>query len=174
MKRRTIKKNIVEYMVNHLLAGTKFFALKRKLLCSIGYQIGENTKIVGPVFNTASLRIGRDCWVGRNLKVLGNGNVIIGDNCDIAPEVVFLTGGHKIGNAERRAGEGENYTIQVGNGTWVGARSTILRNTTIGDRAVIAACACVIRDAPGNTLVGGVPAKIIKELEDGAAERIEE
>lgn len=164
MKLRTIKRVLVEYMVNHLLAGTKFFPLKRKLLCSIGYQIGENTRIVGPVINTGTLCIGKNCWVGRNLTVHGNGKVIIGDNCDIAPDVSFLTGGHKIGNAQRRAGEGETYTIEVGSGTWIGARATILLDTFIGSGCVVASCACVNRNVPDNTLAGGVPAKVIKTL----------
>ena len=45
MKLKTIKKRIVIYLVNHTLAGTRFFSEKRNLLRSIGYEIGENTKI---------------------------------------------------------------------------------------------------------------------------------
>ena len=48
MKLRTIRKRIVIFIVNHVLNGTRFFAAKRRLLRSIGYEIGENTKIVGP------------------------------------------------------------------------------------------------------------------------------
>ena len=44
----------------------------------------------------------------------------------------------------------------------------------IGDGAAVAACACVTRDIPGNTLAGGVPARVIKELEDGPAEHFQE
>ena len=116
MKLRSIKKRIVLHMVNHTLAGTRFFAAKRRLLRSIGYEIGDNTKIVGPIHNTGTLCIGADCWVGCNLTVSGNGTVTIGDNCDIAPDVTFLTGGHRIGSHARRAGEGETYRISVGNG----------------------------------------------------------
>ena len=94
MKLKTIKNRIVIYLVNHTLAGTRFFSEKRNLLRSIGYEIGENTKIVGPIHNTGTLRIGANCWIGCNLTVHGNGTVTIGDNCDIAPDVTFLTGGH--------------------------------------------------------------------------------
>lgn len=109
MKLKTIKKRIVIYLVNHTLAGTRFFSEKRNLLRSIGYEIGENTKIVGPIYNTGTLHIGANCWIGCNLTVHGNGTVTIGDNCDIAPDVTFLTGGHQMGNHSRRAGKGESY-----------------------------------------------------------------
>ena len=166
MKLKTIKRLLVQFTVNHVLAGTKFFSLKRKLLCSIGYQIGANTKIVGPLYNTGKLCIGDNCWIGRNLTVHGNGTVEIGNNCDIAPDVTFLTGGHQIGDSSRRAGAGETYHITVGDGVWIGARSTIMLDTVVGDGAVISACACVTRDVPRDTLAGGVPAKVIKELEE--------
>lgn len=169
MKLKTIKKRIVIYLVNHVLAGTRFFPAKRNLLRSIGYEIGENTQIVGPIHNTGTLRIGANCWIGCNLTVHGNGTVTIGDNCDIAPDVTFLTGGHQMGDHNRRAGKGESYHITVGSGVWIGGRVTLLLNTSIGDGSMIAACACVPKDVPADTLVAGVPAKVVKELEDFAA-----
>ena len=165
----SIKRQIVICTVNHILNGTRFFTSKRKLLRSIGYEIGKGTKIVGPIYNTGTLCIGANCWLGCNLTVHGNGTVTIGDNCDIAPDVTFLTGGHQIGDHSRRAGKGESYHIAVGSGVWIGGRATILRNTRIGDGSVIAACACVPKDVPPNTLVAGVPAKVMKEFQDFAA-----
>lgn len=153
------------FLVNHPLSGTRHFETKRKLLNAVGYEIGVGTRIVGPIFNSGTLKIGTDCWIGRNLEIHGNGTVQIGDRCDLAPDVAFLTGGHKLGNVERRAGEGEVYRIEVGDGVWVGARATIGRNVKIGSGSVIAACACVMQDVAPNTMVGGVPAKIIKELD---------
>ena len=55
MKLKTIKQRIVIYLVNHTLAGTRFFSAKRNLLRSIGYEIGENTKIVGPIQGRSAL-----------------------------------------------------------------------------------------------------------------------
>lgn len=146
------------------LSGTKFFGIKRKLLISAGHEVGENTKIVGPIFCTGTLHIGTDCWIGRCLSVEGNGHVHIGDCCDIAPQVTFFTGGHKIGNADRRAGSGETYTIRIGNGTWIGGRASLVREVSVGSGCVVAACACVCADVPDNTLAGGVPAKRIRDL----------
>lgn len=165
MKLRSIKRHFAMFCINHLFSGTRFFGIKRNLMNFAGYKVGENTKIVGPIFCTGSLEIGKNCWVGRDLTVNGNGKVKIGDNCDIAPSVMFLTGGHEIGTEERRAGKGENYTISIENGAWVGARTTILGNVKIGSGSVAAACACVVSDIPENILFGGVPAKKIRELE---------
>lgn len=131
---------------------------------SIGFKIGENTKIVGPIFITGELNIGNNCWVGAFFKVFGNGKVIIGDNCDIAPEVCFFTGGHVVGDSDRRAGTGEIYTIVIGNGTWIGARSTFVKNISIGEANVIACGAVVINDSEENCLLAGVPAKVKKRF----------
>lgn len=163
-----IHRTYVLFLINHIFVGTKKFPcrMKRELLSSIGCQIGEGTTIVGPIECKGTITVGKNCWIGKNLKVNGNGSVEIGDNCDLGPEVTFQTGGHKIGRHSRRAGEGEVYDQHVGNGTWIGGRSTICNNTSIGDGCVIAGCACVVHDVPDNSLVGGVPAKLIRRLEN--------
>ncbi|MBQ3079865.1 MAG: acyltransferase [Clostridia bacterium] len=169
-----IKHHAVMYLVNKVFSGVsiKHFERKRRLLNSIGYKIGSGTKIVGPIECTGKLVIGTNCWIGKNLRVNGNGTVVIGDNCDIAPEVTFQTGGHEIGGPERRAGKGIIANQTVGNGVWIGGRATIVGNTKIGDSSVIAGCACVVNDVESNVLVGGVPAKIIRRLEDASSQSI--
>lgn len=164
---RSMKRKAVMFLVNHVFVGTRpcFFEIKRVLLNSIGHSIGTGTKVVGPIECYTRLAIGKDCWIGKNLKVNGNGTIQIGDRCDIAPEVTFQTGGHEIGTSLRRAGNGKTYHQRVGDGVWIGGRSTIIGNTTIGNGSVVAGCACVVKDVPENTLVGGVPAKIIRRLE---------
>lgn len=119
-KLRGLKRRYHLFLINHLYAGTHFFEKKRRLLNSLGYEIGENTKVVGPIECTGTLIVGKNCWLGKNLKVNGNGRVVIGDNVDIGPEVTFQTGGHKIGTADRRAGEGCIFSQSVGSGTWLG------------------------------------------------------
>ena len=155
------------WFVNHIYAGDskpKYFAIKRRLLIAAGLQIGEGTKIVGPIYPHGKLIIGSNCWIGKNLIVNGNGEVTIGDNCDIGPEVTFQTGGHEIGTKMRRAGKGLIFNQCVGDGTWIGGRVTILNNTTIGQSCVIAGCACVVGNVEDNVVVGGVPAHVIKKI----------
>lgn len=162
-----IKRHIALFFCNRFWAGTRFFGLKRLLLRFAGYQIGAGTKVVGPVFCTGKLSIGENCWIGRDLKVCGNGEVILGNNCDLGPEVTFLTGGHTIGDTERRAGAGESYCIRVEDGCWLGAKATLMGNITVGKGSVLAACGCAVRDIPPNTLAGGVPAREIRVLHEG-------
>ena len=164
---RSLKSSTVMLLVNHVLVGTRpyFFEPKRKMLNSIGHSIGKGTKVVGPIECYSKLEIGQGCWIGKNLKVNGNGTVKIGNRCDIAPEVTFQTGGHEIGSRERRAGNGLICNQVVGNGVWIGGRSTIIGDVTISDGSVVAGCACVVKDVEENTLVGGVPAKVIRSLE---------
>ena len=161
-----IKRKIAIYVTNHVLAGTRpwSFKLKRGILNWGGFSIGKGTKVVGPIYIYGSLTVGDNTWIGKNMMVNGNGNVIIGDNCDIAPEVTFQTGGHIIGTHHRRAGKGQIFQQVVGNGVWVGGRTTFLNNVTIGNGAVIAGCACVNKDVSPDVIVGGVPAKFIKDL----------
>ncbi len=165
-----IKRRCALLLVNKIFVGTSHFSAKRKLLNSIGISVGENTKIVGPIECTGKLNVGDNCWIGKNFKVNGNGQVYIGNNCDIAPEVTFQTGGHLIGTAERRAGKGFNCVQSVGDGTWIGGRVTVLNETNIGKSCVVAACACVVKDVPDNSLVGGVPARLIRKLNDDQAD----
>ena len=66
--------------------------MKRKLLSGIGCQVGDGTTIVGPIECKGFISIGKNCWIGKNCKVNGNGTVQIGDNCNIGPEVTFQTG----------------------------------------------------------------------------------
>lgn len=159
-----VKRAAVYWLVNHLFAGTRCFEVKRKLLNSIGHSLGNGAKVVGPIFCTGTLITGKDCWIGRNISIHGNGTVILGDRCDLAPEVTFLTGSHAIGTEERRAGPGKTDRIQIGAGCWIGAGATFLNEIRIGQGSVIAACACVVKDIPSNTLAGGVPARVVKNL----------
>ena len=166
MKLKTLKHMLVMFVVNHLCDGAYLFEIKRRLLNLIGYSLGEGTKVVGPIYCTAELRTGRDCWLGRNFTIHGNGIVAMGDNCDIAKDVTFLTGRHGA-DAQEAGGEGgQKLSICVGEGCWIGAHATLGRNVTIGKGSMVLADACVMKNMPENTLIGGVPARIVRKLDE--------
>ena len=62
----------------------------------------------------------------------------------------------------------------MGSGVWIGSRATFLRTISIGDGSVIAACACVANSVQPDVIAAGVPAKVIKELNELATDTQEE
>ena len=166
MNLKTVKHTVVMFLVNNLFAGAYLFEVKRRLLNGIGYSLGEGTKVVGPVYSPGKLKTGSHCWLGRNLTIHGTGTVEIGDNCNIAPDVTFLTGGHGMEIQECETGEDLPPSICVEDGCWVGAGAILCQNVTISKGCMVIPAACVMRDVPENTLVGGVPARIMKKLDE--------
>jgi len=162
----TLKRIIALFIINHFLCYTRFFSIKRKLLIWSGINIGSGTKVVGPIYfgGVIDISIGKECWIGKNFNLDGNGYVTIGDYIDIAPHVVITTGGHLIGDEIRRAGKGIVNSISIGNGCWIGTNTTIVNNTTIGNGCVVAAGSVVINDSEPNKLLAGVPAIPKKDL----------
>ncbi|MED4689083.1 hypothetical protein [Peribacillus frigoritolerans] len=157
---------VILTILNKFFKGSRFFSLKNFFLRVIGIEVGEGTKIVGPInINYVSkIKIGNECWIGKNFTIDGNGNVAIGDRCDLAPNITINTGGHQIGDNHRRAGIGLKCNTIIESGTWIGTNVTIVNGANIGESVVVAAGSVVINNIKKNTLVAGVPAKVKREL----------
>jgi acetyltransferase-like isoleucine patch superfamily enzyme len=106
------------------------------------------------------LRIGDRVFLNNGVFVSCVHEIVIGDDVAVANDV-YVTDSDSHGVEGRKVREA---TVTIGNGVWVGARAIILPGVTIGDRALIAAGAVVTRDVPADTLVGGNPARLIREL----------
>lgn len=91
-----------------------------------------------------------------------HGGVVLGDGCQIGHNVVFATLNHGLAPEDRQTTNPA--PIVLGKNVWVGSNSTILQGVTIGDNAVVGAGAVVTKDVPENTIVGGVPARIIRHI----------
>lgn len=146
-----------------------FGRLRVRLLRLAGFRIGHGTVLAGAPTITGArahrlLSIGRDCWmnVGATLDV--HAEVTIGDRVQFGQQVMVLTHTHELGRAEARWGPLVARPVTIGDGAWLGARVTVLPGVTIGEGAVIAAGAVVAADVPPNTMVGGVPARVIRKL----------
>ena len=149
--------------VNGLLAGPKKYEKKNKILRKCGFSIGKGTKIVGPIFVSANLIIGDNCFIGRNFSAEGNGTITIGDNVDIAPNVVISTGSHFIGDSRRRAGEGITKNIHIGTGTWLCNSCVVFDD--VGHGCVVGAGSLVLHKTKNDVLLVGQPAVIKRVLE---------
>ena len=96
--------------------------------------------------------------------VQDQGGITIGDGALIGHNVVLATLNHDIDPRKRSALHPA--PIVIGNNVCIGANATVVPGVTIGDGAIIGVGAVVTRDVPPNVIVGGVPAKIIKKIEN--------
>lgn len=160
---------LVANLVLAFLPASRCFALKSRLLRYAGMQLGDGVSVNGHTwfYGRGKVNIGENTWIGPRCRFYTDASVTIsiGKNCDIAPEVAFMTGSHEVGNSDRRAGRGYCTSIVVEDGCWVGTRVTILGGVTIGKGSVIGAGALVNKDVPPNCVVAGVPARKIKTLD---------
>jgi acetyltransferase-like isoleucine patch superfamily enzyme len=146
-------------------------------------SIGAGTVIRGELLRFAhggKIAIGAHCYVGHGTRIWSGASVSIGDHVLIAHNVsIFDNLTHPLDWRQRREhfreishrGHPKNIDlgdkpVVIGNDVWVGAHSLILRGVTIGPRAIIAAGAVVTHDVAADTIVGGNPAKVIRQLED--------
>lgn len=116
--------------------------------------------------NGKNIYIGRNFTGNYNLTILDIREVRIGDNVMIGPNTLITTVGHPLSPMGRRKHLGIAKPVHIGNDVWVGGNVTILPGVTIGNNVVVAAGAVVTKDVPDNCLVGGVPARLIKEIEN--------
>jgi acetyltransferase-like isoleucine patch superfamily enzyme len=108
----------------------------------------------------ARVSIGTGTYLNRNTEIVAAGSVTIGRDCKIARDVIIM-------DTDQHALPGHKLLIDpvmIGERVWIGARAVILKGVFIGDDAVVAAGSIVTRDVPARTVVGGNPARIIKEL----------
>ena len=92
------------------------------------------------------------------------GGIEIGDGALIGHNVVLATINHDLNPKENR--KNHYAPIKIGAHVWIGSNATVLPGVTIGDWAVVAAGAVVTRDVPAMTVVGGVPARVLKTIQE--------
>lgn len=143
-------------------------------------EIADRTNLLKTLFGStgddiyieSNLRVdyGYNIFVGENFYanfdciILDVCPVIIGDNCMFAPGVHIYTATHPIDPIERNAGKEYGIPVTIGNNVWIGGRAVINPGITVGHNVVIASGAVITKDVPDHVIVGGNPARIIKEI----------
>ncbi len=127
-------------------------------------EIDESVAVFTPLFINYGkhTKIGKNVFINFDCTFLDLGGITIEDNVLIAPKVNLLSEGHPLAPENRQSlvpGP-----IHIKKNAWIGANATILPGVTIGENAVVAAGAVVSKDVSDNTVVGGIPAKIIKGI----------
>lgn len=110
-----------------------------------------------------NIKFGKNVFLNSGCRFQDQGGITIGDNSLIGHNVVLATLNHDFEPSHR--GNLHPAPIVIGKHVWIGANATVCPGVTIGDGAIVAAGSVVTRDVPENTLVGGVPAKIIRRIE---------
>lgn len=135
-------------LLNDLLGCSNHACIEPSFRCDYGYNI----------------YLGSNFYANFDCVMLDVCPIQIGDNCMLAPGVHIYTATHPLDAQERNSGEEHGKPVAIGNNVWIGGRAVINPGVTVGDNAVIASGAVVVKDVPANAVVGGNPARIIKML----------
>ena len=126
-----------------------------------GYEVDPTLRVFPPFYTDfgKNIQVGKNVFINACCHFQDHGGVTIGDDCQIGHNVVFATLNHGLTPEDRKT----TYPapIVLGKNVWIGSNATILQGVTISDNAIVAAGAVVTKDVAANTVVGGVPAKII-------------
>lgn len=137
------------------------------LLRREGATVGEGVRI-GPltrVFAPAGITLENRVAIARNVFLDGRGGLRIGEETLIGFDVVLLTYGHNFENPDVAVHEQgfSSAPVDVGARVWMGARAFVVPGTSIGDEAIVGTMALVTKPVPPKVVVGGVPAKVLRE-----------
>jgi len=127
--------------------------------------IDESVDVFTPLYINYGkhTKIGKNVFINFNCTFLDMGGITIEDGVLIAPNVSILSEGHPVSSGMRSSLVPK--PIHIKRNVWIGAGATILQGVTIGENAIVAAGAVVSEDVPDSVVVGGIPAKIIKDIE---------
>ncbi len=136
--------------------------VRKRLSEIIGSEIDASTAIFPPFYTNfgRSTRIGKNVFINHNCSFLDIGGITIEDEVQIGPRVNLTSENHPLDPRDRQTLIPKPVVIK--RNAWIGAGATILPGVTVGENAVVAAGAVVSRDVPPNTVVAGIPAKVVK------------
>ena len=138
----------------------------RNLMSQITGRPVDETFAMFPPFYTDC---GKNIFIGKNVFInccchfQDQGGIYLGDHVLVGSHVVFATINH--GMEPEHRSDNIPASIRLEKNVWIGSHATILSGVTIGENAIVAAGAVVTKDVPAGTVVGGVPAKVIRRLE---------
>jgi acetyltransferase-like isoleucine patch superfamily enzyme len=132
-----------------------------------GQKVDATFNLIPPFYTAGGLeiRVGRNVFINQCCTIYDMGGVDISDRVMIGPNVNIITTGHPLAPSQRRAYV-EAKPITIEKNVWVATGATIVGGVIVGENSVVAAGAVVTKDVPPNSLVAGVPAKVIRSLDE--------
>lgn len=113
----------------------------------------------------SNIHVGDNFFANFDCVILDVCEVKIGENCMLAPGVHIYTATHPVNPYERIKGPEYGKPVTIGDNAWIGGGAIINPGVTIGDNVVVASGAVVTKDVPSNVVVGGNPARVLKEID---------
>lgn len=131
-----------------------------------GKKIDEGFRLFPPFYTDfgKNITLGKDVFINSGCHFQDQGGIYVGDGTLIGHNVVLATINHDLDPKNNR--KNHYAPITIGNHVWIGANATVLAGVSIGDWAVIGAGAVVTKDVPPLSVVAGIPARIIKIIEN--------
>ena len=138
--------------------------IRDRLSNIIETEIDKTTIVFVPFYTNFGkhIKIGKNVFINHASSFLDLGGITIEDEVLIGPKVNLITENHPVNPSQRKSLILNSILIKKN--AWIGAGATILPGVTVGENSIIAAGALVTKDVPDNTIVGGVPAKIINSI----------
>lgn len=138
---------------------------RRAILSELwGFPVLESFSLFPPFYTDfgKNTTIGERTFINAGCSFQDQGGIFIGNDCLIGHNCTIATINHDE-DPEKR-GDMIFKSVRIGDKVWIGANVTITPGVIIGEGAIIAAGAVVVKDVPARTIVGGVPAKVIREI----------
>lgn len=113
-----------------------------------------------------NIEVGKNFFANYNCTILDVGKVVIGDNCQMAPNVAIYTAGHPIHPDSRNSAYEYGIGVTIGDNCWIGGNTVICPGVHIGNNVVIGAGSVVTKDIPDWSIAAGNPCRVIRKITD--------
>lgn len=140
----------------------------RGILSDLVGTLGPDVEIKPPLFVDygENIHVGARTFINYSLTALDVAPIVIGEDCQLGPNVQLLTPTHPIAPQPRRDKLEAAKPITLGDNVWLGGGVIVCPGVTIGDNSVVGAGSVVTRDIPANVVAVGNPARVIREIGD--------
>jgi acetyltransferase-like isoleucine patch superfamily enzyme len=133
--------------------------------CGKGFMLGGGVTLL----NTDNLEIGENVYIARGGWFNCMGGLVLEDEVVLGPYVAISTLQHVFHAGSVRFGGSTAAPVRIGRGSWLASHVSVKCGVTVGEGCLVAANACVVNDTPASVVLGGVPARVIRENRDGEA-----
>ena len=147
------------FIINHIISHIPFYFIRNYFYKISGIKIGKNSSIkLNTYISRGKITIGQNTSIGRNSFLDGRGELNIGNNVSISPDVQLITASHDINTHDFRY---ITKPIIIEDFVWIGTRAIILPGVTIKKGSVVSAGSIVTKSIGEFSVVAGIPAKKI-------------